>query len=484
MAIDFNPASKAPQTYTASTVSSSSSQPKEKAAYPSRDQLILSSRGKAELSDDVSVEGAPALSEKSADASALSETTFPEFNPVKKLAEYINILKDHYDKVNEENKRFPNPEQHIWRKYNDRTYPYYVKNLTNMERQICYEQEIDVYNGELPTPDGYDPVLQERFGGNNALKRDLDYNMETRRQITSIINQTFEKLGIVIPDGSEFSLSVDPYDYKIHVYGLDEELAEQIENALNTGENGFNLYSHILYCNPAQLGAPEPPQYSGMDFKGMIYRIVKDFTGYDIRELENKDGKFLTPDGRDVWDVVKEKYNEMCEQDGVSSLPGFSINDTHAIYRTIAKVGWDNQPDKNMSLIYKDGFLYDPDTEYGYGPGQTEWIDEVNRQYWEQHEAYQAKRQEIIRYEETQPNALDRFRADATHFIGNPAGKSLYDVGLITINGKFISLHPFDDEVLARLTLSFKMPEMALSKSILSIPPVTTVRRKSLDLLT
>ena len=137
-----------------------------------------------------------------------------------------------------------------------------------------------------------------------------------------------------------------------------------------------------------------------------------------------------------------------------------------------------------MSLIYKDGFLYDPDTEYGYGPGQTEWIDEVNRQYWEQHEAYQAKRQEIIRYEETQPNALDRFRADATHFIGNPAGKSLYDVGLITINGKFISLHPFDDEVLARLTLSFKMPEMALSKSILSIPPVTTVRRKSLDLLT
>ena len=79
MAIDFNPASKAPQTYTASTVSSSSSQPKEKAAYPSRDQLILSSRGKAELSDDVSVEGAPALSEKSADASALSETTFPEF---------------------------------------------------------------------------------------------------------------------------------------------------------------------------------------------------------------------------------------------------------------------------------------------------------------------------------------------------------------------------------------------------------------------
>ena len=36
-----------------------------------------------------------------------------------------------------------------------------------------------------------------------------------------------------------------------------------------------------------------------------IFHNVKELTGYDLRELENVDGKFLTQDGTDILELYK-----------------------------------------------------------------------------------------------------------------------------------------------------------------------------------
>ena len=158
------------------------------------------------------------------------ETTFPAFNPTNALGEKARYAKEYYEKQNEINKKFDNPKNHIWRKYYDRKYPYYVKGLTNLEREVVYKNEIDVLNGLNPTPSYYDPIIQEKFGGkNNVLVEDLEYNQTVRNQIRDSVNQLFDENDIVIPDDADLQLVVDPYDYKIYALGVEDELADKIE---------------------------------------------------------------------------------------------------------------------------------------------------------------------------------------------------------------------------------------------------------------
>lgn len=478
MNVGFNPNSGVQKTVTRDAAQRDAVQndAKEKTVTRRQDQVIITSnqRTRSSSTNHVSEDQDTSVTPNA------YETTFPEFNPVKQLAKYAKVVKAHYSKVNEENKRFDDPEQHIWKKYNDRSYKHYVKGLTEMERDICYNQEMDVYAGKEPNVNHYDPVMQENFGGHNVFKRDMDYNVDMRNEINESINQLFKENGIVIPEGADLRLTVDPYDLKIHASGVDEELAGKIENALNKGKNGYNLYSHLLYSNPANLGAPEPPQYtSGGEWKASTYRIVKGLTGYDLRELENKDGKFITPDGRDVWDVVREEYQKLCEKEGVSSIPGLDIGGLdYEKYKILAQTGWENSPDKDLSIGYQDGSLYDIDTEHGYGPGQTGWLDQINERFWTRHEQYQAERKETLRYEESRPNKLEQFQAYAKSTLPVPIEETDSDsifegVGLIGLNGELIPMRPISREALDNLTNSLKLAEMALSKSIFHIPGTT-----------
>lgn len=461
-----------------------------KSVVNDQDQLILSSGASTEAE---STYGITTISQSLSDEG----TTFPEFNPVTELAKKAKVVKEHYSKVNEENKRFADPEKHIWRKYNDRQYEHYVGGLTDLEREICYKQEIDVYRGKEPRVCSYDPVIQENFGGWNIFLDDINYNTEVRTQMNDSINQIFEENGIIIPDGADLRLTVDPYDYKIHASGVDEELAEKIEQALNKGKNGYNLYTHLEYCNPANLGAPEPEQYaSGGSYKATVHHIVKAFTGYDLRDLETDNGKFLTPDGQDVWELVEEKYAEICEKEGADAFGSFSPDAYDGLYRMYAFQGWDNSYDRNLTIGYKDGELYDVDTEYGYGTGQTGWLDQIKDRIEEQRRQYRAEREETIRYEESQPNKLDLFRRDSIQVIPSGTAKTPEELlreeqrmemgfgsqGLIGIDGKFYPAQVRED-LLESLTRSFQIAELALSQTMLRFPGTdsTSVARRSLN---
>lgn len=172
------------------------------------------------------------------------------------------------------------------------------------------------------------------------------------------LNQIFKENGIVIPDDVDLKLTVDPYDFYVWSDDVEQGLAEKIEAVLNLGENGYNLYYHISACNPANYGMPSLPQYEEGDvWKAGVFISVKESTGYDLRDLENRDGDFWTPDGERVWDLMKDEYKDQT---------------CYITYKILADFGWDSIPDRNLSVGYKQGSLYDLGTSNGYGPGQTD----------------------------------------------------------------------------------------------------------------
>lgn len=330
-------------------------------------------------------------------------TTFPMSSTVGRLIEYTKVIDEHYAKVNEENKKFENPEKHIWDKYYNSKSPYYVKGLTQMEREICSEAESRVLYG-LPAPvDSYDPVIQEIFGG--GIMHDEEWNDQVRTDINDSIHQLFEENGIVIPEGADLQLRVDPYEYKIHAEGMEGVLAMQIEEVLNRGNNGKYLYWHLRQCNPADNGFEQPRQYlydTAYQEKAVLWHFVNDMTGLDMRELENRDGVIYTPEGQNLWNIVTKCYNEKRAKGEVDVLPVSSLYEDYQVY---AKEGWDKEEERGLAIGYKNGCLYDIDTEYGYGPGQREWLDkakERHQQFWEN---YRRERKETLRRESATPSS-------------------------------------------------------------------------------
>lgn len=332
------------------------------------------------------------------------QTSFPSFHVLSKYEKYFKALNEHYSKVNEENKKFANPEKHIVDKYFNKNSPYYVKGLTQKERDICATAEQRVLMGMQPDLCGLDPVIRENFDGCNIFVMDMEWNQEIRDEMNSAINQAFEKNGIVIPKDADLRLTVDPYDFFIHATGVNEELAKRIEAALNQGKNGYYLYNHISFCNPVNYGVEEPYQYiQGDKEKMVVYHFVNRLTGYDIRELENRDGKFYTPDGKDLWEVLKDKYNKLVADGNADASV---LKEYEAAYQRIAKAGWNRTTDCNLMIDYKDSSLCDIDTSYGYGPGQTAWQGRVKSWYEGIQKEYLRERDEELKREE---NTLTKF---------------------------------------------------------------------------
>lgn len=433
MNISFNTYLNTTKLSTHSVNQRSKVQQNAKSATWTQDQATISSKTQTELEYTKNVN----VSNCAAGNVNDSETTFPFFNPAHKYIKYTKVVDEYYAEQNEENKKFANPEKHIKDKYFNKNSPYYIGGLTQMEREIGAEQEQKVLLGLKPSVNNYDPVIQRVFGGMNSFVADIEYNQEIRGQMNDAINQLFKENGITIPDGADLQLMIDPYDFKIHASGVDDKLVQAIENALNKGKNGYYLYSHISYSNPGNFGLPEPSQFSEGDVaKAAVYHLVKDLTGYDIRELDNKEGKFYTPNGRDLWEILSDKYQEMKSTGNVGS---FSLDQYYWQYQRIAREGWNSSTDANLTIGYKNSSLYDIDTSYGYGSGQTTWKDEI---------ITQLKKNQI---------------------------------GLYGLDGTFYPIHPISNEVIENINRSFKAGLGALTDEVLHIPNIEPKISHSVD---
>lgn len=336
--------------------------------------------------------------EQSTDSGA-EETAFPSdcigvVKACKEVAKCFSAIEEHYAKQADQARKYADPEKHMWRKYWDSSYKHYEKGLTEKERELAYGNERAAYRGEKLNLSMYDPFIIKTNNGPGTGICSVDYALNGRLDMNNALNRIFRENGIVIPDDADLKLTVDPYDFYVWADGVEQSLAEKIEAALNQEENGYNLYYHISACNPANYGMPSPPQYEEGDvWKAGVFISVKESTGYDLRDLERRDGDFWTPDGQKVWDLMKSEYkNELC----------------YVMYKILADDGWDSIPDRNLSIGYKQDSLYDLETSNGYGPGQTAWIDQKRADYQAWRKNYMEERAVTIAQEAGKPNKYER----------------------------------------------------------------------------
>lgn len=171
-------------------------------------------------------------------------TTFTSFAEEfsKITQEYSNTIRQHYAKGHEENLTYDDPAAHIWDKYKNPDSPDFRAGLSEDERAWAYDQELDLLNGgqhlqmsnPYAFPDGAPTLASAAAKANQAC----------REQISQSIQDIFAENDIEAP--ASFRLTVDQADYSIHVAGVeDEELAQAMEQALNQGGNGKNLYHHL-----------------------------------------------------------------------------------------------------------------------------------------------------------------------------------------------------------------------------------------------
>ena len=312
-----------------------------------------------------------------------------------------NRLEEVYSKATKENKKFANPEQHIRDKYFSQASPYYIEGLSRVEREVAHRHESDYLKyGKLRNISAIDPNLKD-LNSINGIVDSVEKRAFDRDMVNEQFQQLLNKYGISIPKDSNLKFTIEPYDYKVTVSGLDDKnLSSLIEDVLNTGDNSEELFRHIQYSRPTYLGTSE--QFSeDKSMKYGIFHNVKELTGYDLRELENVDGKFLTKDGTDVIELLR--IGVMNSKHISEEYKGVAFDSYSADLSEVAKKGFENIEDLNLSIDYKNGSFYDLGQSENFGTGKTKWIDELKASKSQTFgEAFKDYRKDIVYGENSQ----------------------------------------------------------------------------------
>jgi len=277
-----------------------------------------------------------------------------------------NRLNEVYSKANQENKKFANPQQHIRDKYYSSSYPYYIKGLSNKEREVAYDHEMDYlknnklvhinYMEDLTVINGYVEVLEEQ-----AFNRDA-----VNSQFQNLLN----KYSIDIPKDTKLTFTIDPYDYKVSASGSDDKnLTSLIEDVINTADNSKALFNHIYKSTSEHTN--NQISKDKVDKKS-LFREIKDKTGYDLRDLQNVDSKFLTEDGTDILELYKQAV--INSKNIPEEYKGLVFEAYSSQLSQLAKKGFENSPDLVLSIDYKNGSFYDIGQSENLGVGQRDWI--------------------------------------------------------------------------------------------------------------
>jgi hypothetical protein len=281
------------------------------------------------------------------------------------------MLKEHYAKMNEENKKFAYPLAHISEKYFDIDSPYYVQGLTKEERKTAASQEINYSNnGHLLTYRPNDAVLRDEpsiYGDVDVAER----KAYDREKVNSQFQSLLDKYNISIPQDTKLSFTIDPNTLKATVTGTDDKaLAKSVEDVINTADNVKQLFLHIS----SSLSDDSTQHNAEADTKYGLVQNIKDVTGYNLKDLEIKDGKFVTEDGTDVFQIYVKKINENPNKSDFTKQ--MSISSDGAELAKLARNGFDSVPDLVLSIDYQNGSFYDVKQSENFGTQKSGWIKE------------------------------------------------------------------------------------------------------------
>ncbi|RXJ80209.1 DUF4885 family protein [Arcobacter sp. F2176] len=284
----------------------------------------------------------------------------------------IKIKNDYYAKVVEEDKKFDNPYGHIWDKYHNEYSPYYIEGLTDEERDAGESNEFNYlkWGKDDKSLTSGDAIFRDR----GPLYADVESAKEkafNREEVNKQVQQLLDANNITIPQNTKLRFTIDPNNYKVTVTGTDDKNLTSLLEKMLDEKNSKQLFYHI------SLSSSDDSTQFTKEKQGKYYLIteMKDKTGYDLNDLSVENGKFVTEDGTDIFDIYKESIRTG------TSVPE-QFKDT-IIYtygeelKNLAKVGIDSIPDLFLSIDYENGSFYDVGQSKNYGRGKTDWIDKL-----------------------------------------------------------------------------------------------------------
>lgn len=179
---------------------------------------------------------------------------------------YHAALIEKYTYLKNEALKHNEPMQYIYEKYHNPDSSYYASDLTESQRNIAYSCERDMLKFGTVRGVHYDDSL---FGGANIFRaaNDADEKIFNRRMVNKQLSNMLNNEKISIPSNVSLICTVDSVTCRISIGdntgdNVDRStLINRIENAINNGNNGLELYMHIRNsCN--SLYKNESSQYS------------------------------------------------------------------------------------------------------------------------------------------------------------------------------------------------------------------------------
>ena len=337
------------------------------------------------LSDAVSVNiSSNATSNTTSLLNSLKEETVIQSNNG-----YVNLeqeaalkkMREHYLNAAKENNKFANPYDHLDEKYNNPTSPYYIQGLSKEERNAAYTNELffqrnqSYYNQTENTDANYmlldDPFFKSLGPVSGGIIETAERKAFDREKVNTQFQSLLNKYNVTIPQDTKLSFTIDPNTLKATVSGTDDEtLTKSVEDVINTADNATELFYHISSSVSDDSTQYTPRQYS----KFNLTKQIKDVTGYSLKDLEIKDGKFMTPDGIDVAEIYTKKINENPKMSDYYKM--MSIGSNVADLKKLAKDGFDSVPDLVLSIDYQNNSFYDVKQSENFGTEKSGWIKE------------------------------------------------------------------------------------------------------------
>ncbi|PLR95775.1 DUF4885 family protein [Bacillus sp. T33-2] len=265
----------------------------------------------------------------------------------------MKILDEKYQKINEQNKQFKDPQGHIFDKYRNPYSSYFRSDLTKSERDAAYSMEISWANSGTGGYYSFNDAAFRNKKAYNPEQESIERKAFNRQKVNEQLHSLFSKNGVTLPNGTSLTLTIDPNNFKLIFSGSkDEALINQLESLLNADNNSRELFFHIMKSR-----SDDSTQFSNAKLdKFHLVNQIKTITGYNLKDLEIVNGKFITEDGTDIFNIYKEKLDQNpYTKDHVGAAIGYY----GPILHELAKNGFDSIPDLTLSILYEDNQLKD-----------------------------------------------------------------------------------------------------------------------------
>ena len=206
----------------------------------------------------------------------------------------------------------------------------------------------------------------------NCKVSDPEEDAFNRQMINRQIENILSDAGVCINEGENLTFSIDPYSYEISVNGnVAEEKRKQIEDALNQGENGWNLYTHVYFCAKDRMNSTQISQ------EGQLKRHMNDlfyeFYGIKLCECKKQGDDFITPDGRSVRDMIGTRNTTRNQGSGMYAVDTNGLK--HHYLDLMQPYSYDTGDTQTLEIAYTSTGLHDLHQDYSLGNGDVDWIE-------------------------------------------------------------------------------------------------------------